>query len=455
MPRTSLKLRLAILLLLPLLIVSLLAIAWRYQQAKETGENLFDQNLIALTLAVSRDITISGGDTLSLTTRDMMGNLSGGQLFYHVRGPDGAFVTGYAYPPLPQDTKSDEGSIFVYDTEHQGIEVRAAQLREASVFDDLRGEMVTTVWQSTKARAEFVFAQAQRATILTAVLFFTVAILIAFGIQFGLKPLQDLEDAIALRSPEDLRPIARRTPTEVQGIVARLNGLFREVSTANLARDRLISNAAHQLRNPIAAIGSLADAAKNSKSYDEKDALVQELAESTRHATRLSNQLLSLETVKARSAGTIVTSHDLENTLETTARRIAPRVINRGIEFVYVGFDRSVELVHDPILVGEAIENLVDNALRHGGGALATIKLKARSHNHQAIVTVENDGSPVAPQDKERIFGRFEQGDNKEGSGLGLAIVAEIMALHGGEVQLDARSDRTRFVLTFNVENVS
>ena len=61
---TSLRIRLLLLILLPLLIVAFSATFWRYMEARKTAENIFDRQLIMLCLAVSRDVAYSGGDSI-------------------------------------------------------------------------------------------------------------------------------------------------------------------------------------------------------------------------------------------------------------------------------------------------------------------------------------------------------------------------------------------------------
>ncbi len=61
----SLRLRLSILILVPLIVVSAIAMVWRFENARNTAEGIFDRNLVMLGLAVSRDVAYSGGDTLS------------------------------------------------------------------------------------------------------------------------------------------------------------------------------------------------------------------------------------------------------------------------------------------------------------------------------------------------------------------------------------------------------
>ncbi|WP_386806321.1 sensor histidine kinase N-terminal domain-containing protein [Litorisediminicola beolgyonensis] len=90
------RMQLVLVILPPLLLVSVLMGLWRFQAAQRTSEELFDHSLLAVALAISREVAISGGDTLAPSTHSFGSVAGGGQIFYHVTGPGGIFVTGYA-----------------------------------------------------------------------------------------------------------------------------------------------------------------------------------------------------------------------------------------------------------------------------------------------------------------------------------------------------------------------
>ena len=79
---TSLRIRLLVLILVPLLIVAILAIYWRIVEARKTAEDIFDRQLVMLCLAVSRDVAHSGGDTLSTTTQKLFEQATAGSVYY-------------------------------------------------------------------------------------------------------------------------------------------------------------------------------------------------------------------------------------------------------------------------------------------------------------------------------------------------------------------------------------
>ncbi len=449
--RNSLRARLLTLILLPLIVVSLLVIFWRYQAAKGTAEEIFDRSLVMLTFAISRDVALSSGDSLSSTTANLFSEASGGKVFYHVYGPDGSFITGYSSPPVGDIKKPlPENNPTLFDATHLGAPVRVVRLAEKANIEGISGRSVITVWQKLSLRDNFARKLALRSAGLVSMLVLTVAGLVWFGIRYGLKPLYELEDAIQKRSADDLSPIVRQVPKETKRIVWRLNHLFQDLTESHAARERLISNAAHQLRNPIAGIHAMAEATLSAETLAETRARIQELVTETRRTGRLTEQLLSLEKLDGRKSKLEVI--DLGMLITEVGTRNANRILSKNIEFTVVTGNAPVWARGDYFLLSEALQNLLDNAVAHGGTQISYILIETYyTSNDLAVLAVENDGASISAGNATRIFERFVQLDHKQGSGqgsgLGLAIVAQIANVNDGQVELVCKKP-TRFCLS-------
>jgi two-component system sensor histidine kinase TctE len=431
----SLRARLLILILVPLIVVSMVAVYLRFESARKTAEDIFDRNLMMLCLAVSRDVANSGGDSLSQTTVNLLKNASGGDLYYHVYGPDGSFVTGYSSPPVVRDANSLNFDIpIVFDATHLGRTVRAARLAENVLIGGISGTSVVTVWQPLEPRQAFARRMASQAGILTGLIVLSVAGLVFFGVRFGLRPLQDLEAAITKRSNLDLRPIERRIPFEAQGIVARLNDLFFQLNEANRSKDNLISNTAHQLRNPIAAMHSMAYAIAHAKNETDTKERADELLGEIRRVARLTDQMLSYERIKGVEHKLRLI--DLHSVLPSIIEPAALKTMQHDVTFEFLPDDAQAFVEIDDILIQEAIYNLVANALDHGGQQLTMITLRTKVRENHVEIRVENNGAPIPAHETASIFDRFAQCINSKGAGLGLSIVAEIMSIHRGSATL-------------------
>ena len=434
----SLRTRLALLILTPLVVISVIAGVWRYDAARGTAEDLFDRTLLASALAISRDVAISGGDALSEVTRDLMRDASGGAVFYHVYAPDGVFITGYATPPVPPlGLDIPDNTPVFYRARYLGQDVRVVRLREYAEIEGISGIATITAWQNVEARNSFARELAVKAAGLMLVLIATVGAVVWFGINLGLKPLTDLRAAISKRTPDDLGLIKREVPKELKGIVATLNGLLGQISDEMESKDAFISNAAHQLRNPVAGVLSMAEAVQSAPSAADAKERTNDLVEAARHTSRLATQMLSFERAKSGANDIGGETVDLNSLVKAVADRNAPRILKREIALEFIPCPAPVMIRCDPVLLSEAIENLIDNALVHGGDALSAIRITVTQADTDACITVHDDGSGIAPKDRDSVFERFAQANPGTGSGLGLSIVEVVSRNMGGRAMID------------------
>ncbi|MCL3883167.1 sensor histidine kinase [Marivita sp. GX14005] len=436
MTATSLRLRLFALILTPLLAVALLLGFWRYSVAQQTAEALFDRGLLAAALAISRDVAGSGGDALSPKTRALVSDAGGGEVFYHVAAPDGIYVTGYAYPPAFRPT-AGLGEPEYRIAEYRGEPVRVLRLAETATIGNLTGESVVTVWQRVADRSGFAADLAWRAFALIGALMLTLALVVWFGVKRGLRPLSDLQDAIERRTPDDLSRIRRPVPVEVSGIVATLNRLFGQVEQSIQSHQAFISDAAHQLRNPASALLSLAESLPGTHDPAERQRRERALIGAARKSARLANQLLSME--RLRYGDTIPkTAFDAVDMAKEVCHDLAPQAMEAGIEFSFVAPPDRLDVRGNRTLLAEALGNLVDNAIRHGGARLGRIDVSIAEAGRDVVLTVTDDGKGIPADQVDLALGRFSQLQPGEGSGLGLAFADQVARRHGGAVIIEA-----------------
>ncbi len=433
----SLRLRLLLVLLGPLVVLSVALGYWRYTVALQTAESLFDRTLLATALAISRDVAVSDGDALLPSTLDLMRDASGGEIFYHVTGPGGIYVTGYAYPPVsPRIGDPDPPRTEYYEAVYRGESVRVVRIIE-DVALNAPGASIVTVWQNLRDRNLLARQLALRAAGLMGVLLASLAFLVWFGVDIGLRPLRSLQQAIKARSPEDMSPIRRAVPQEVQGIVATLNQLFGRVERSITAHQAFISDAAHQLRNPAAAVLSMAEATRDATSDEERRRRAEDLVDAARATSRVAEQLLSLDRLRQEELELRKETFDLGELGREVCAPQAAGALAAGLEFE-LDLNGAAPIIRgDRVLVGEALKNLVENARLHGGPDLSRIRVEIARRNGCAEVTVSNDGAELTPDDEPLVFKRFGQKSPSSGSGLGLTIVKSVAERHGGRLKVN------------------
>ncbi|MGI9374130.1 MAG: sensor histidine kinase, partial [Hyphomicrobiales bacterium] len=143
---------------------------------------------------------------------------------------------------------------------------------------------------------------------------------------------------------------------------------------------------------------------------------------------------------------------DLNELSERVTRRLAPNVFRQGGEIAFQASDKKVWVEGDAVLISEAMDNLIDNAARYGAAdERLEINIGVVQQDDMAVFFVQDNGAGVVQEDRERIFERFQRGqeDGSDGCGLGLPIVREIAELHGGSVRLAETAVGARFELVF------
>ncbi len=427
MRRFSLRARLTAIILVPLLLTVLALAIWASRDAQQRAADRFDRSLLVTALGISRDTAFTGGDALSRETRDLLSDTSGGPVFYHVYAPDGVFVTGYATPPVPPMDEAAGGAFAYFDATYQGQSVRAVRFSDLMTIDGLSGEFTFTVWQDLTLRDGFVRSLSQRTYVVMLTLVLAVAFIVWFGVRLGLAPLLDLEDAIAQRSSEDLSPIQRQIPVEVRGIVGRLNTLLQELSATMRTKDDFISNAAHQLRNPIAGVLALSEAVSAAKTIEESQERSRDLLEASRGAAKLTEDLLALERAKSMRPNATAEPVDLSSALRGIASDLKGTCAAAGVVLETDIAAGSAHCQIDRTLFEQAVTNLVTNALTHAGPTLTRIDIALEVDQGGIAITVSDDGRGLDEKDFHAALSRFAQVSQAPGTGLGLPIVQAIV----------------------------
>ncbi len=199
------------------------------------------------------------------------------------------------------------------------------------------------------------------------------------------------------------------------------------------AREKtFLADAAHELRSPLSTISSVAQASA-SQSADSRTREAFALISTTAiDASQLIGDLLTL--ARTPNAKLLACEPvDLAAVVHACLREFEPRA-----EASAITIDATVQsaiINGDGRRLRELVRNLLENALRH---ARSRITVQCTSDDGRAVLCVADDGSGVAPADRERIFERFVRGnDRTQGTGLGLAIARWVASAHDGLLVLD------------------
>jgi two-component system OmpR family sensor kinase len=256
---------------------------------------------------------------------------------------------------------------------------------------------------------------------------------IILAVRFSLDPLHRFRSRLEARGARDLSEVpASDLPTEIGPLAKTLNGLLARLREAFEAERSFATNAAHELRTPLAGAIAQAQRLKTETHEPATEARAAEIEATLKRLTRLSERLMQL----ARAEGGRLRM-DRSADLRAVARIVVDDIGRAGApgRIVLNLPDTAVMSDIDPDAFAILCRNLVENALRHGAEDLAVeVTLTADGH-----LVVANDG-PVVPREMlDRLTARFERANaSADGSGLGLAIVAAIAERTGSSLVLES-----------------
>jgi len=433
--QSSLRQRLTYWLLGPLLLLVAAGTFVSYRIALNAANKAYDAALLDPVLAIASHLRMNGDqveldlpsiaiEALRIDTED--------RVYYAVLGSGAEnLIAGTAKLPAPPESLRPGEHIF-YDAKLEGERVRvAARAVQVENGGTAIVEVAETLIKRDKLVLELLVASAAPQLLIA----FAAVVLLWLGIGQGLRPLARLRGEIAARSPRDLRPVPEQDkPEEVRSLVGALNQLLSRLNAAIESRQRFISNAAHQLRTPLAGLKTHAELARREPSTSELRSLLDMIAGETTRTSHLVNQLLTLARAEPGEApsGQPVNLHEI---VGRDVRDWVQRALGKNID---LGFElEDAWTVGEPLLLRELAANLLDNALAYTQpGGSVTVRTGVR--NGESLLEVEDNGPGIPEADREKVFERFYRvpATGGEGCGLGLSIVSEIAGRHSARVDL-------------------
>ena len=248
----------------------------------------------------------------------------------------------------------------------------------------------------------------------------------------------------ALRGEGELQLPVRGIGDEWDELAGVTNELLRAQADAASRARAFSANAAHELRTPLTAmLGEVQVTLRRERSPEEYRTALHVVEEEVQRLTRLVEMLLAL----ARADNGTLDADAIRFDLARAARLAADRAI-----VAHPGADRRLTLrlapataLGDPLLAGRVLDNLLDNALRHGG---RNVEVALEVGPDRIRVAVSDDGNGVPDSIRSRVFERFSrEGAPASGFGLGLAIARALAEAQGGKLWLDDAAPGARFVV--------
>lgn len=245
-----------------------------------------------------------------------------------------------------------------------------------------------------------------------------------------------------------------KTPhDEVGRMTVLLNSMLDRLQAAVEANRRFASDASHELRGPITAMAGEIDVAlRHPRTEAEYRDTLEHVRRRLSALTRLAEELILLVRAQEGTRDIVRRELVLADVVNDTFQRWRADAEKRSITLRHHGLE-SVYVFAEPGLMARVVDNVVGNAVhynREGGEVLVTavVELPAEADSWASpvvLIRVSDTGSGIPADQHERVFERFHRLDQSRarhtgGSGLGLAICREVLALHGGDIRIEASS---------------
>jgi two-component system sensor histidine kinase QseC len=249
-----------------------------------------------------------------------------------------------------------------------------------------------------------------------------------------LKPLNLIANKLRMRQPDDASTISMDgVVKEVRPFVDALNTLFVRISGMLVKERRFISDAAHELRTPLAALKVQTEVIQLSDDDPQgRHHALEHLITGIDRASHLVDQLLTLSRLDSFSQLNDVEIIDWPALIESVVGDLDYQATSRSSQIDVEWLQTPVNYQGNVLLLSLLIRNLIDNALRYTPkGSTVFIRLDSRS------LTVEDNGQGVSEAFLHRLGERFFRppGQDEIGSGLGLSIVKHIADFHRMQVE--------------------
>ncbi|EKF19763.1 sensor histidine kinase [Nitratireductor pacificus] len=283
----------------------------------------------------------------------------------------------------------------------------------------------------------------QRALVVTLAIMCLGALLIWYFV--GRRALKRIDRVSAASRRIMAGDLTRRLPVSGAGdefdrLSENLNKMLDRIAALNEGLRQVSDNIAHDLKTPLTRLRNRAEAALagNPKASGYREALERNIAESDQ-LIRTFNAILMISRLEAGYSAEAVSAIDLRAIVADVVELYEPAAEEQGVTLEAV-LNGPVKLQGNRELIGQALSNIVDNAIKYSAGATGApcvgVALETAAGG-EVRLTVSDNGPGVPSQDRERVterFVRLEESRTQPGSGLGLSLAKAVMTFHGGHL---------------------
>jgi two-component system sensor histidine kinase TctE len=362
----------------------------------------------------------------------MLSTPSDDRIFYAIYQDD-TFLSGYRDLPLLFQSMR-EGNF--QTVKYKGEAVRLVTASRTLIGSDERMQIRVTLAQTQGALSGTLQQVSRTAALFGAGFFALVAVLSFWASATTIGPLDRLTNSVTKRGSHDLRPFEKPVPSEMVPLVTSLNSLMGRLDHSLTQSEDFIAEAAHRVRTPLATVRSYAEATLQRVDKEENRQAIRSMIRAIDESSRAAGQLLDHAMITFRADHLERQSIDLVVLVREIVVRLKPIAEMKDLSF-RMESDAQVLYSGDPVLIQNAVRNLIDNALKYSPNESIVSIIVTATPNVQIRVCDSGRGFPS--EELDTLPTRFKRGKNAEGtigSGLGMTNAMDVAKAHGGILKL-------------------
>ncbi len=249
----------------------------------------------------------------------------------------------------------------------------------------------------------------------------------------GLRPLRSIAEQIEARAVSDLTALPESKYRELSPLVDAINRLMMRLSARIEREHEFLTDAAHELKTPLAAIQINAHLLLSRSAAGQAGAEAEQgLREGVARATHMVHQLLAFERARAEPGSEPLPLTELGGFVRGRLALAAPLALQRGVELEFQAVEEYRLALHVESMAA-LLDNLISNAVKYSPEhGRVVVRLES------GRLTISDQGPGIAPALRQKVFERFYRvpGQEQSGSGLGLAIAERAAERNGGRITL-------------------
>ncbi len=354
-------------------------------------------------------------------------------------------------PPPPGFNASPNMFGFMLESEIIENGPRSKLKGEAAFFDQNDQELGSIQISESPEYGRSIINKVIQGWLIASLISLAVSIVIGWLVSRQItRPISALESAtIRMKEGDFAARAPRLKPAELSSLADTFNQMAERIQKNVDTLRRFVSDAAHEIRTPLTALHADLSLALTEKDPDKSAGLVSRSLDQVKRLEQLSKDLLDLSKIEVDNADNLSEQFDLRQLLLQASEIHASAAEQAGIEFRLDMPESPTVAMGNPLQIHRAVYNLMENAVKFTPtGGCITIKLS--KEDAWALITFEDNGIGVLPEEKDLVFNHFYRSRNVSGypgSGLGLAIAKAIIENHHGEIGMLPVDNKTCFFI--------